>query len=494
MRILSHPSPASALIFLALAAGGAAQATERINMPFNCQFDGERVQMWPSEDRSYEIYGRRESEIFTACSPADPGRCRSWHVHRFDFSCSGVRVPWIDAAAAGAHASGRDAWVEGGSFHLLMGPMWTSERPSFGRGGWWRHRYPRDDYGADDGARVVTLPPGYAPALGIPVTFTGTPSDAIAQAPFPPATVSRAPAPKDKIPALPERAPRKQEAPSTAAPAVAARPSAEPAPAPASTVAAGPEVAAPSANDGKAPAPAVSIPGSVTPTLINGSGAAPEPVAPVPPAPGKSASPADKADVRVAAASETTAATETAAKDAASTPTVGPTETASLPAPASYDLKTMVTLAAAAAVLLMIASLVVSGLWRWSRGPKRLSPPSARDIASISLGGAPKGASLAINPSATSPAVQSPPPLLPGNAGFSPADNLPMPATYAEALEVLGASPEASLAAIKKIVDGLRQSWHPDLARSEADRRQRQRRLQQINVAWDLVSQRRTAA
>jgi DnaJ-class molecular chaperone len=69
-----------------------------------------------------------------------------------------------------------------------------------------------------------------------------------------------------------------------------------------------------------------------------------------------------------------------------------------------------------------------------------------------------------------------------------------MPATYAEALQVLGVSPDASLAAIKKIVDGLRLSWHPDLARSEVDRHLRQRRLQQINVAWDLISQRRTAA
>jgi hypothetical protein len=90
--------------------------------------------------------------------------------------------------------------------------------------------------------------------------------------------------------------------------------------------------------------------------------------------------------------------------------------------------------------------------------------------------------------------VQAPPALLPGNAAFASPDDLPMPTTYAEALELLGAAPDASLAAVKKIVDGMRQSWHPDLARSEADRRVRQRRMQQINVAWDLVSQRRTAA
>jgi hypothetical protein len=493
MRILSFPSPLSGLL-LALAMSGAAHA-ERLNMPYDCQFDGERVQMRPSADRSYEIYGRHEREIYTACSPADPNRCRSWQVHRFDFSCSGVRVPWIDAAAAGARSEGRDAWVEGGSFHLAMGPMWTNDRPSFRNRGWWQHRYPRDDYGAGDGARVVTLPPGYAPALGILVAFTGTPSDAVAQAPFPPATVSRAPtlAPKDKIP-LPERAPRNQATPAAAPAAVATAPAA---PAPVPKVAAAAEA-------GKAPAPTVAIPGSVTPTIINGPAAAPEAAAPAPVAPAQVASPSDKSEARVAGASETMGGFETTIKDAAtdaSSPpplAAAPTETASIPAPPHYDQKTIVMLGGAAAVLLTLTSLAVSGLWRWSRGPKRLPPPSARDIASISLDGAPQstsiGTALSIYPKAAPPTLQAPPPLLPGTAGFGALDDVPMPETYAEALEVLGAGPDASLAAIKKIVDGMRQSWHPDLARSEADRRVRQRRLQQVNVAWDLVSQHRSAA
>ncbi len=73
-------------------------------------------------------------------------------------------------------------------------------------------------------------------------------------------------------------------------------------------------------------------------------------------------------------------------------------------------------------------------------------------------------------------------------------DEYPVPKTYDEALVVLGANADASIGAIKKIVDGLRQSWHPDHAVSEADRVGRERRLRQINVAWDLVSQRRSAA
>ena len=44
------------------------------------------------------------------------------------------------------------------------------------------------------------------------------------------------------------------------------------------------------------------------------------------------------------------------------------------------------------------------------------------------------------------------------------------------------------MAAIKKIVDGLRMSWHPDHADGEDDRRVRELRLKQINAAWELIS------
>ena len=60
-----------------------------------------------------------------------------------------------------------------------------------------------------------------------------------------------------------------------------------------------------------------------------------------------------------------------------------------------------------------------------------------------------------------------------------------IPGTRAEALQVLGmgVTQDASVAAIKKIIDGLRQSWHPDHASDEADRQTRELRLKQINAA-----------
>ncbi len=116
---------------------------------------------------------------------------------------------------------------------------------------------------------------------------------------------------------------------------------------------------------------------------------------------------------------------------------------------------------------------------------------AGRDITGISLDSAPKAGALTLGiaaPAGTPPAPQASAPSLVA------VDDYPVPKTYEEALGVLGASPDAAIVAIKKIVDGLRQSWHPDHAVSEADRVGRERRLRQVNVAWDLVSQRRSAA
>lgn len=64
-----------------------------------------------------------------------------------------------------------------------------------------------------------------------------------------------------------------------------------------------------------------------------------------------------------------------------------------------------------------------------------------------------------------------------------------MPQTHDDALHILGLSvaSKASLTAMKKIVDGLRQNWHPDLATDDADRAIRDLRTRQIDTAWDII-------
>ena len=69
-----------------------------------------------------------------------------------------------------------------------------------------------------------------------------------------------------------------------------------------------------------------------------------------------------------------------------------------------------------------------------------------------------------------------------------------LPSTRKEALQVLGASPEDGEEMLKKIVKTLRQTWHPDRANREEERLIRERKLKQINVAWDIIRGKRASA
>jgi DnaJ-domain-containing protein 1 len=69
-----------------------------------------------------------------------------------------------------------------------------------------------------------------------------------------------------------------------------------------------------------------------------------------------------------------------------------------------------------------------------------------------------------------------------------------LPRTMIEALDVLGVEPNASSDKIKSTVTRLRRALHPDHAFDEEDRLLRERRLKQINVAWEIVSKKRRRA
>jgi DnaJ-domain-containing protein 1 len=73
------------------------------------------------------------------------------------------------------------------------------------------------------------------------------------------------------------------------------------------------------------------------------------------------------------------------------------------------------------------------------------------------------------------------------DVGVSEPPTLDTPSTASEAYRILGLNPDAPDAAVKKIVDALRMSWHPDHARDEPDRRYREQRIKQVNAAWDLL-------
>jgi hypothetical protein len=74
-----------------------------------------------------------------------------------------------------------------------------------------------------------------------------------------------------------------------------------------------------------------------------------------------------------------------------------------------------------------------------------------------------------------------------------PAQDDWLPSTLGEALAVLVANPETDRELLKELVKTLRRRWHPDRALDDADRRARERKLKQINVAWDIVCGKRRA-
>ena len=63
-----------------------------------------------------------------------------------------------------------------------------------------------------------------------------------------------------------------------------------------------------------------------------------------------------------------------------------------------------------------------------------------------------------------------------------------------EARELLGVNSDVDPKTLKKLVDALRACWHPDLAKDEPDRLAREERMKRINIAWDILREKREEA
>lgn len=71
--------------------------------------------------------------------------------------------------------------------------------------------------------------------------------------------------------------------------------------------------------------------------------------------------------------------------------------------------------------------------------------------------------------------------------GAGASREIALPQTLQDAYDILGLNSEAAPNVAKKLVDALRMTWHPDFARDEQDRQQREARMKQINAAWDMI-------
>jgi DnaJ-domain-containing protein 1 len=80
------------------------------------------------------------------------------------------------------------------------------------------------------------------------------------------------------------------------------------------------------------------------------------------------------------------------------------------------------------------------------------------------------------------------------SAGGASRDSNAMPCSLDDAYAVLNVHPSADKQTIKRVVDALRLTWHPDRARDPAERERHTLKIQNINAAWDIIDGKRAAS
>lgn len=93
---------------------------ERLALPFSCRVEAGRIRLTPSRDRFYAVTGQRQSQSATACSDADQPLCRTLVAHRFTFSCGGKKVAWSDVAATIGGRRTSQVWLQDRRINILI--------------------------------------------------------------------------------------------------------------------------------------------------------------------------------------------------------------------------------------------------------------------------------------------------------------------------------------------------------------------------------------
>jgi hypothetical protein len=408
-------------------------ADSGLSMPFACQVNRGKVELTPSAPRTYRVYGAPESRMFSACAPDLPGGCPSLNLQRFDLDCSGVRVPWVSVAEALTRYTKNPAYVSNGRFHLMSAPGWRAGPCGPGAPfGYPPRRIGPYLYPAPVPC-AVPYPAGPRQSMELPEGFA-PPMARFAQFVAAPAV----PLPKSQAPKSPDSVPTSEGTDSTATGSV---PQAKPAPAPETP----PQIVKP------APTQVATV------EQPNSAAKASQAMSEQP----KSPSP------------ELTSAFSTSSLLKSWAPQIG--------------------------FLLVALSLVGTSLYvSFRRGP-------ATGLAAFAGSGLARMGPAPREDIAVRPTPQSTPPAH-GPTGFAQGSARPrqearpspvptiddwLPKSRADALRMLGAAPDAGKDTLKRLVKRLRQTWHPDRAKHEDDRRMREIRLKQINVAWDILSGKR---
>ncbi len=459
-----------------------AEARERVVLPFQCQIANGQPVLIPDSPTAYSVLGRHESQEVTICAPANNNSCQIVLVHRFTMVCDGAEVPWTSVVSAGpARRDGRiDS--ENGLFRMRVSQERSpaSAGPCVGNARNEPHMLGgplallcarRAQMMA---ANYVALPFGFAPMLGLDGIFIN-----------------------DERPladVVPSRRGRAAELHGQETKSKTAR-TATSLSAPQKTPLAAAALAAPV---GVRPLPKNSAP--IAATSATQHAAAKEPPRPVvltdaplmpPTEPHDTSKPAaallleqpttSHTNGPVARTGSAGVGSLTAASNFGTTPSQVDQQARHPWDSLLTDNDQRLVVASIVTFLMAAFSLLLLGRDRRKRTPAR-----PRDNFIVSLAGA-HVARTALTRDATAATA-----LAIGSAATPPTVAEPdaMPSSRMDAFRVLGigAATDISMANLKEIVDALRWRWHPDLAHDGNDRAERELRIRQINVAWDVIT------
>lgn len=430
---------------------------EAVVVPLTCAASQGRLVVTPSVERTHQIIGNRSSHAFTTCAPGKPPRCRTWMVHKFEVSCDGHRVSWLGMAGAALERDDPRVRVIANRFTLRMPPGWS-------------------DATSAANANVVVFPAGYAPALKLPLRFASAGGTHETVMTWENPKIDRPVRVASVEPVAVTQVAASLSVPKGEASAVSSW---------VTTIEPVTKVLGTTHERMGVIAAAVALAWGLLMVVRRRFSAATAagmgagmllPAIAAPSAGERNREEATKAE---------TGRTEETASDA---------ETY-----AAHCARMISNAVANHEVMRDRLATIEPGSLRdvlhedlAKVQTALLSPRLAADIASgswASVEVAVTGAMVDLDrieriidsvAAAKSPSILQ-------NAEA-------LPATPYEAFQLLGVTPEASPIAVKKIVDGLRLSWHPDHARNETDRSIREARLKQINVAWDLIQGQQKAA
>jgi hypothetical protein len=473
-----------------------AASAEHLLMPYSCRLERGRVMLSPSPERSYPILGGRTERPFTWCAP-DGGPCRIRMVQRFEINCAGARVPWLAVAAAAARERAQTLSVDGGRLRIAI--RTSGELGEDCQQGRFQGPGCRTGRAA---LAFATLPPGFAPVHEVGARIVRQPLEQ--KPPMAPAI---------------EVATRPAAAPATSSesrPVVAAAVAAEPAPQlrpPASTTqaapAARPDTPPPIVLASAGEAAGVAAVHPTNPTVLTGWAASVQETTELPAVAPMPAPTTDGSLSRVLlvlllgsviAGAGMHRHRRRLAESAASGRSLSPRRNSALAL--DQDERACLDLGRTVEQLVRKADERIAELHAAAplRGVLRqeLDLIRLRLAESLKLTDRPKPnwRLLRTRLQAATRELHRIVRIADGAiASFAAAGaGLETPRSREEAYEVLGVNADVSEVVLKKVVDALRMSWHPDLAKDEADRVRREERTKTINVAWDLICGKRPEA